>query len=107
MHIKPRSEHVSNHSFFSPSSPFSVNTAHKCKLAEDGQESTTQKRLVLENGHPGVAINEAAIRRGEDPYAKYYAEQGEDPTTIAAAIGAAAAAGAGAGAGAGHHPHHL
>ena len=49
----------------------------KAKLAEDGKESTTQRRLVLENGHPGVEIDEAAIRRGENPYTKYYVQQGE------------------------------
>jgi len=51
----------------------------KKKLAEDGKESTTDRRLVAENGHPGVAVNDAAIRRGEDPYAQYYAQQGAQP----------------------------
>ena len=57
--------------------PFSVQTFLKAKLAEDGKESTTQRRLVLENGHPGVEVDEAAIRRGENPYTKYYVQQGE------------------------------
>lgn len=57
--------------------PFSVQSFLKAKLAEDGKESTTQRRLVLENGHPGVEIDEAAIRRGENPYTKYYVQQGE------------------------------
>jgi pre-mRNA-processing factor 39 len=35
--------------------------------------------MVLENGHPGVEINEAAIRKGENPYTKYYQQQGETP----------------------------
>jgi pre-mRNA-processing factor 39 len=36
--------------------------------------------MVLENGHPGVEVNEAAIRKGESPYTKYYQQQGENPT---------------------------
>lgn len=60
-------------------SPFSVQSTHKAKLAEDGKESTTHRRMVLENGHPGVEVNEAAIRRGENPYTKYYQQQGETP----------------------------
>ena len=35
--------------------------------------------MALENGHPGVEVNEAAIRRGENPYTKYYQQQGENP----------------------------
>ena len=35
--------------------------------------------MVLENGHPGVEVNEAAIRKGENPYTKYYQQQGETP----------------------------
>jgi pre-mRNA-processing factor 39 len=57
--------------------PFSVQTTMKAKLAEDEKESTTNRRLMAENGHPGVVIDEAAIRRGENPYTKYYQEQGE------------------------------
>ena len=51
----------------------------KAKLAEDGKVSTTERRLMMENGHPGVAVDEAAIRRGENPYTKYYQQQGEHP----------------------------
>jgi len=40
--------------------------------------------MVLENGHPGVEVNEAAIRKGENPYTKYYQQQGETPV---AAVG--------------------
>lgn len=47
------------------------------KLAEDGKEGTTNRRMMLENGHPGVEIDEAAIRRGENPYTKYFQQQGE------------------------------
>lgn len=32
---------------------------------------------MLENGHPGVEIDEAAIRRGENPYTKYFQQQGD------------------------------
>lgn len=49
----------------------------KQKLAEDGREATTQRRMMMENGHPGVEVDEAAIRRGENPYTKYYQQQGE------------------------------
>ena len=49
----------------------------KQKLAEDGQEASTQRRLMMENGHPGVEVDDAAIRRGENPYTKYYQQQGE------------------------------
>jgi pre-mRNA-processing factor 39 len=57
--------------------PFSVQTVMKAKLAEDGREATTQRRMMMENGHPGVEVDEAAIRRGENPYTKYYQQQGE------------------------------
>ena len=57
--------------------PFSVQSMMKSKLAEDGKESTTQRRMMMENGHPGVAVDEAAIRRGENPYTKYFHQQGE------------------------------
>ncbi|KAK0516479.1 hypothetical protein JMJ35_001082 [Cladonia borealis] len=57
--------------------PFSVQSAMKAKLAEDGREATTQRRMMMENGHPGVEVDEAAIRRGENPYTKYYQQQGE------------------------------
>ncbi|OCK73565.1 pre-mRNA-processing factor 39 [Lepidopterella palustris CBS 459.81] len=60
--------------------PFSVQSQFKAKIAEDGKESTTQRRLVLENGHPGVEVNEAAVRRGENIYNKYYQQQGEQPS---------------------------
>ena len=51
----------------------------KTKLAEDGKAATTERRLMMENGHPGVEVDEAAIRRGENPYTKYYQQQGEHP----------------------------
>lgn len=49
----------------------------KAKLAVDGREASTQRRMMLENGHPGVEVDEAAIRRGDNPYTKYYQQQGE------------------------------
>ena len=59
------------------SRPFSVQNTVKAKLAEDGREATTQRRMMMENGHPGVEVDDAAIRRGENPYTKYYQQQGE------------------------------
>jgi len=67
--------------------PFSVQTTNKTKLAEDGKESTTDRRLMMENGHPGVEIDEAAIRRGENPYTKYYQQQGEYNPVVTGATG--------------------
>lgn len=59
--------------------PFSVASGMKEKLAEDGKENTTQRRMVLENGHSGVEVDEAHIRQGGNPYPKNYAQQGEQP----------------------------
>lgn len=59
--------------------PFSVQATMKAKLAEDGKADTTERRMMMENGHPGVEVDEAAIRRGENPYTKYYQQQGEHP----------------------------
>ncbi|KAF1998089.1 TPR-like protein [Amniculicola lignicola CBS 123094] len=59
--------------------PYSVQTGLKRKVAEDGDVQTTDRRLVASNGHPGVEVNEAEFRRGVDPYARYYTEQGQDP----------------------------
>lgn len=58
-------------------SPFSVQTVMKAKLAEDGRVATTERRMLMENGHPGVEVDEAGIWRGENPYTKYYQQQGE------------------------------
>ncbi|MCJ1287194.1 hypothetical protein MMC26_006542 [Xylographa opegraphella] len=57
--------------------PFSVQQTMKAKVAEDGKAASTDRRLLMENGHPGVEVDEAAIRRGENPYTKYYQQQGE------------------------------
>jgi pre-mRNA-processing factor 39 len=51
----------------------------KAKIADDGKPETTERRMATENGHPGLMIDEAAIRRGENPYTKYYQAQGEHP----------------------------
>lgn len=66
--------HPTNKSSFRP---FSVQNTMKAKLAEDGREASTQRRMMMENGHPGVEVDDAAIRRGENPYTKYYQQQGE------------------------------
>jgi len=53
-----------------------VQSTTKVKLAEDGKDTTTQRRMMMmENGHPGVAIDEAAIRKGESPYPHQQGEQ--------------------------------
>lgn len=75
-------EHQANvrHLLFPPCPlhrPFSIQTTNKQKIAEDGKEATTDRRLMMENGHPGVEVDEAAIRRGENPYTKYYLQQGD------------------------------
>ncbi|KAH0563322.1 hypothetical protein GP486_002115 [Trichoglossum hirsutum] len=57
-------------------------SVNKAKLAEDGKESTTNRRLMMENGHPGVEVDEVAIRKGENPYTKYYQQQGEQPVPV-------------------------
>ncbi|KAI9854568.1 MAG: hypothetical protein M1824_000275 [Vezdaea acicularis] len=62
--------------------PFSVQSVNKVKVALDGREDTTNRRLVMENGHPGVEVNEAAIRMGENPYTKYYQQQGDQPIPV-------------------------
>lgn len=51
--------------------PSSVQTAMKVKLADTGSEASTQRRMVVENGHPGMQVDESTLQRGESPYAKY------------------------------------
>ncbi|KAL9608297.1 MAG: hypothetical protein Q9167_006867 [Letrouitia subvulpina] len=51
--------------------PSSVQTTMKIKLADSGSEASTQRRMVVENGHPSVQIDESTVQRGESPYAKY------------------------------------
>ena len=57
--------------------PFSVQSANKQKLASDGDETSTNRRMYIEAGHPGVPVNDPLVRRGENPYASLYREQGE------------------------------
>lgn len=59
----------------------------KAKIAEDSKVTTTDRRLLMENGHPGVEVDEAAIRRGENPYTKYYQQQGENPLPSGTQVG--------------------
>jgi len=54
-----------------------VQSTTKVKPAEDGKETTMQRHMEMENGHPGVASDEAAIGKGEDPYTKFFHQQGE------------------------------
>ena len=58
---------------------FVVQEDNKIKLAEDGNKATTERRLALENGHPGLEVDEAQIRKGHNIYNKYYQQQGEAP----------------------------
>jgi pre-mRNA-processing factor 39 len=57
----------------------SVQRTHKRKIAVDGDEETTDRVRVAENGHPGVHVNDAEIRKGVDPYARLYQQQGINP----------------------------
>ncbi|KAG8533221.1 uncharacterized protein KY384_002004 [Bacidia gigantensis] len=68
--------------------PYSVQTVMKTKTTEDGKEATTQRRLMMTNGHPGVEVDDAAIRRGENPYTKYYQQQGEQQLPGDSQVGA-------------------
>lgn len=59
--------------------PFVVQDDNKAKLADDGNKATTERRMALENGHPGLEVDEAQIRKGHNIYNKYYQQQGELP----------------------------
>lgn len=59
--------------------PFSAQTANLIKLAPDGKIETTRRRMYLEAGHPGVAVNDPLVSRGHNPYAALYRDQGENP----------------------------
>jgi hypothetical protein len=41
---------------------------------------------MIENGHPGVAVDEATVRKGENPYTKYHQQQGEQPVPVATPV---------------------
>lgn len=70
--------------------PFSVRRDEKIKLAEDGKETTTERRMMRENGHPGVEVDDQSLARGESPYVKLFQMQG-DSVGAAGAQGSVAA----------------
>ncbi|BFZ62748.1 hypothetical protein YB2330_003858 [Saitoella coloradoensis] len=57
--------------------PFSVQLENKKRLREDGDLEMVERRLIAENGHPGVEVDESRVARGESVYERYYREQGE------------------------------
>ena len=59
--------------------PFIVQTQRKRRLAEDGNVDSVNKRIRLSNGHPGVEVDEEALKTNklDGVFEKYYAEQGE------------------------------
>lgn len=59
--------------------PLTVQTTHLIKLAADGKIETTRRRIYLESGHPGVAVNDPLVSRGHNPFAALYRDQGENP----------------------------
>jgi pre-mRNA-processing factor 39 len=59
--------------------PFIVATQRKRRLAEDGNVDSVNKRIRLSNGHPGVEIDEKALKANklDGVFERYQAEQGE------------------------------
>jgi pre-mRNA-processing factor 39 len=59
--------------------PFIVATQRKRRLAEDGNLDAVNKRIRLSNGHPGVEVDEEALKANQldGVFNKYLAEQGE------------------------------
>ena len=59
--------------------PFIVATQRKRRLAEDGNLDAVNKRIRLSNGHPGVEVDEEALKTNklDGVINKYLAEQGE------------------------------
>jgi pre-mRNA-processing factor 39 len=59
--------------------PFIVQTQRKRRLAEDGNLDAVNKRIRLTNGHPGVEVDEEALKANklDGVFEKYLAEQGE------------------------------
>lgn len=57
--------------------PFMVATQRKRRLVEDGNIDSVNKRIRLSNGHPGVEVNEEALKTNklDDVFDKYTAEQ--------------------------------
>jgi len=61
--------------------PFIVQTQRKRRLADDGNLDVVNKRIRLSNGHPGVEVDEQALKDNklDGVFEKYYTEQGEQP----------------------------
>lgn len=61
--------------------PFIVQTQRKRRLAEDGNVESVNKRIRLSNGHPGVEVDEEALKANklDGVFERYYTEQGEQP----------------------------
>jgi pre-mRNA-processing factor 39 len=61
--------------------PFIVQTQRKRRLADDGTVESVNKRIRLTNGHPGVEVDEEALKANklDGVFEKYYAEQGDVP----------------------------
>ena len=61
--------------------PFIVQTQRKRRLAEDGSVDSVNKRIRLSNGHPGVEVDEEALKANklDKVFEKYMAEQGDAP----------------------------
>ena len=59
--------------------PFIVATQRKRRLVEDGSVDSVNKRIRLSNGHPGVEVDEEALKTNklDGVFDKYKTEQGE------------------------------
>lgn len=59
--------------------PFIVATQRKRRLVEDGNVDSVNKRIRLSNGHPGVEVDEEALKTNQldGVFDKYKTEQGE------------------------------
>jgi len=69
--------------------PFIVQTQRKKRLAEDGNVDSVNKRIRLSNGHPGVEVDEEALKANklDKVFERYQAEQGELPLGVATSNG--------------------
>jgi pre-mRNA-processing factor 39 len=59
--------------------PFIVQTQRKRRLAEDGNVDSVNKRIRLSNGHPGVEVDEEALKANklDGVFERYEKEQAE------------------------------
>ena len=59
--------------------PFIVQTQRKRRLAEDGNVESVNKRIRLSNGHPGVEVDEEALKANklDGVFERYEREQAE------------------------------